>query len=120
MREKGKVVSALVFLLIVMVASFPGCSVSSARGSGNPDIDPFDTGRVATVRIIMKASDWATLKANAYAKDYYKADFWFDDELVADVGVRTKGNASLMETVHWNSDRFTANESYAALEHEMN
>jgi spore coat protein CotH len=106
MRKKTQSVLVAILLIIVVATGLSGCTVSPARSSGDPNIDPFDTSRVATVRILMRESDWKALKANAYAKDYYKADFWFDDELVPDVGVRTKGNASLMETVRWNSDRF--------------
>ncbi len=83
-----------------------GCVVSPATNSGDRSINPFFTDRIATVRIVVSEEDRESLKANAYAKDYYRADFWFDDELVPDVGVRTKGNASLMETVRWNSSRF--------------
>jgi hypothetical protein len=106
MRRKSQAL-LLAFLAVVFIASgFSGCAVSPASGSGDPSVNPFDTSRVATVRIVMKPADWESLKADAYAKDYYKADFWFDDELVPDVGVRTKGNASLMETVNWDSNRF--------------
>jgi len=106
MWQKTKPVIALFLALVFTVTSLSGCAVSPAGGAGDTLVNPFDTSRVATVRIIMEEADWDSLKANAFAKDYYKADFWFDDELVPDVGVRTKGNASLMETVTWKSDRF--------------
>jgi spore coat protein CotH len=106
MFQKSKNIIAAFLALFFIAGSFAGCGVSPASGSGDPNIDPFDTSRVATVRILMKESDWAALKANAFAKDYYKVDFWFDDELVPGVAVRTKGNASLMETMTWKSDRF--------------
>ncbi len=106
MRQKTKPVIASFLALVFTVTSLSGCAVSPAGGAGDTLVNPFDTSRVATVRIIMEEADWDSLKANAFAKDYYKADFWFDDELVPDVGVRTKGNASLMETVTWKSDRF--------------
>jgi spore coat protein CotH len=106
MWQKSKTILAACLAVIMITSGFSGCAVSSARGTGDPSVDPFDTTRVATVRIIMKKTDWESLKTNAYAKDYYQADFWCDDELVPNVGVRTKGNASLMETVNWNSPRF--------------
>jgi spore coat protein CotH len=106
MRQKGKTLLVAFLTFIIIASGFSGCAVSSARGTGDPSVNPFDTTRVATVRIVIKETDWEALKTNAYAKDYYKADFWFDDELVPNVGVRTKGNASLMETVTWKSPRF--------------
>jgi hypothetical protein len=106
MWGKIRLVFLVLLLLITIVTCLSDCTASPARNSGSPDINPFDTSRVATVRIVMKEKDWESLTTNAYAKDYYKADFWFDDELVPDVGVRTKGNASLLETVAWNCPRF--------------
>jgi hypothetical protein len=106
MFQKMKIIITAFLSFIFIATSFCGCAVSPAgNSSGDPQIDPFDTTRVAKVRIVMAEADWEALKANAYAKDYYKADFWFDDELVPDVAVRTKGNASLMETVAWDSSR---------------
>lgn len=104
--KRGGLVFWALLVITVLLTSGAGCAVSPAAKSGDKNINPFFTDRIATVRIVMSEKDWESLKANAYAKDYYKADFWFDDELVPDVAVRTKGNASLMETVHWNSPRF--------------
>jgi hypothetical protein len=106
MLQKTKTIIAAILTLIVIASGFTGCAVSPARGTGDPDVNPFDTTRVAEVRIVMDEADWTSLTTNAYAKDYYPADFWFNDELVPNVGVRTKGNASLMETVNWDSPRF--------------
>jgi spore coat protein CotH len=106
MRKKITAIIAALLLIIIVAPYASGCKVSPAAHSGDPTVDPFYTDRVATVRIVLPEDDWEALKANAYAKDYYKADFWFDDELVPDVGLRTKGNASLQETLHWNSQRF--------------
>ena len=106
MWQKSKVVLFTLLLLITLAPCLSGCAVSPDAYSGNPKINPFYTDRVATVRIVMPENDWQSLMANAYSKDYYKADFWFDDELVPDVAIRTKGNASLQQTVAWNSQRF--------------
>jgi spore coat protein CotH len=106
MWKKSKTVFFALLLLVVLAPCLTGCTTSPAAFSGDPKVDPFYTDRVGTVRIVMPESDWQALMANAYSKDYYKADFWFDDELVPDIGIRTKGNASLQETVVWKSDRF--------------
>jgi spore coat protein CotH len=106
MWQKSKVVLFTLLLLITLAPYLSGCAVSPDAYSGNPEINPFYTDRVATVRIVMPENDWQSLMADAYSKDYYKADFWFDDELVPDVAIRTKGNASLQQTVAWKSQRF--------------
>jgi hypothetical protein len=53
-------------------------------------------GRVAQIRIIMKEDNWQQLKANVRAKQYFRADFWFDSQLVKNVAIRPKGMSSLM------------------------
>jgi hypothetical protein len=96
----------IITLLFALVSAGAGCAgITSARAPYS-NTDPFSDEYIATVRIIISQEDWDSLKKNAYAKEYYTADFWFDDELVPDVAVRTKGNASLMETVRWESPRF--------------
>ena len=96
----------IITLLFALVSAGAGCAgITSARAPYS-NTDPFSDEHIATVRIIISQEDWDSLKRNAYAKEYYTADFWFDDELVPDVAVRTKGNASLMETVRWENPRF--------------
>ena len=93
-------------LSALLVSSVSGCADATSIRAPYSDTDPFTDEYIATVRILISQEDWESLKANAYAKEYYRADFWFDDELVQDVAVRTKGNASLLETVRWESSRF--------------
>ncbi len=106
MWHKAKFLFAILLVLVFLTPYLSGCTVTPEANSGNPDINPFYDDKVATARIVMPESDWQDLVKNAFTKDYYKADFWFDDELVPDVAVRTKGNASLQQTVFWQSDRF--------------
>jgi spore coat protein CotH len=106
MWKKSKGVLFILLLLVIIAPCLVGCKTSPEAYSGNPKVDPFYTDRVSTVRVVMPEGDWQSLMANAYSKTYYKADFWFDNELVPDIGIRTKGNASLQETVNWKSDRF--------------
>ena len=106
MRKKIITIISALLLIIIVAPSISGCAVSPSAYSGDPKVNPFYTDRVATVRIVLPEDDWNDLKANSYAQYYYKADFWFEDELVPDVGLRAKGNASLQETVRWQSQRF--------------
>ncbi len=97
MRKKLKYGVVTLLLLSFAAALFSGCTVSPYAKSGDKNVNPFYADKVATVRILMPEEDWETLKVRAYNKEYFKADFWFDDELVPDVGLRTKGNASPLQ-----------------------
>lgn len=58
-------------------------------------ISPFVDDHVVEIRIVMDEDDLQELKTNAMAKQYVRADFWFDGEPYPNVAVRPKGNSSL-------------------------
>jgi len=95
----------VLLVVIVITTCVSGCAGSASRGTHDPKIDPFVTDRVATVRIVMEEEDWSYCREHAFEERYVSADFWWDDELVPDVGVRTKGNSSLGQAVGWGSPR---------------
>jgi len=105
LRKNIKAILVVFLLFIVLATGVSGCAGSLSRKTYDLNASPFDTSRVATVRIVMKEKDWESLRANAFTKQYVQADFWFDDEKIPNVGVRTKGNASLGQTVGWGSIR---------------
>jgi hypothetical protein len=92
---------------VVLAAGLSGCSSRSSETPSARKPDAFITDRVVTVRIVMKEEYWTACRQNALAEQYLRADFWFDGELVSDVGVRPKGNSSLREAVHLGSPRFS-------------
>ena len=98
----------LMGLVITLLAvSVWGCGQHIPEQQSSESQSPFVTDRVATVRIVMKEQDWTALQQNALAEQYVQADFWFDDELVPNVGVRPKGNSSLRSTAQSGSPRFS-------------
>ncbi len=105
MREKSKAVLTVLMVVIVMATGISGCTSSSSRKTQDSSINPFYTDRVATVRIVMTEEDWSFCQTNAFEEQYVPADFWFEDELIPDVGVRPKGNSSLGQAVGWGSPR---------------
>ncbi len=98
--------SALIVLmaLFVLATGMPGCASLSQEAPSRSD-EPFPDDRVATVRLVMEAEDWAFCQTNAFDEEYVPADFCFDDELLPDIAVRTKGNSSLGQAVGWESPR---------------
>jgi hypothetical protein len=105
MRKNIKSILAIFLLFIVLATCVSGCAGSLSRKTYDRNASPFDTNRVATVRIVMKEKDWESLRANAFEEQYVPADFWFDGEKIPNVGVRPKGNSSLGQAVGWNSPR---------------
>jgi len=97
----------LAALLIIVVAApvISGCAGSASRGTHDPKVDPFVDDCIATVRLVMPEKNWAFCREHAFQEQYVRADFWWDDELVPDVGFRPKGNSSLGQAVGWNSPR---------------
>jgi hypothetical protein len=89
---------------MVLAGGIAGCGgLSSEKTQDNAF--PFYKYRVATIRIVMEEEDWSFCLTSAFEEQYVPADFWFDDELIPDVGIRPKGNSSLGQAVGWDSPR---------------
>lgn len=64
----------------------------------------FDSSIVHTIDVQMSENDWETLKERAIYKEYYDCNLLVDGEMYYHVGVRTKGNSTLVESIarDWN------------------
>ncbi len=61
--------------------------------------DPiFDQSKLHEVRIEMDPADWDALKANYLSNQYYAANISLDNEVVVQVGIRSRGAGSRNET----------------------
>ena len=96
MWKKTKSILAALLLLSVIATCAPGCTVTSGQKVFDRNAPPFDTGRVATIRIVMQEKDWEFCMTHPFDEQYVPADFWFDDELIPDVAVRTTVSASTL------------------------
>jgi spore coat protein CotH len=101
-----KAIMAMLLAVIILAIGISACGDGLSRKKSDQSLDPFDISHVATVRLVMSKENQAECLQNAVAEKYVKADFWFDDELVPDVAIRSKGNASLWETLKLGSYRF--------------
>jgi len=97
----------VVLAVIVLLTGTLGCQRKVPNGTSSRNQEPFITDRVVDVHIVMKEDDWISLQRNALEKQYVRADFWFDGELVQDVAVRPKGVLSLQSVYQTGSPRFS-------------
>jgi hypothetical protein len=96
---------AVAACLMLACLSLVACGgVDSYSHDGRYD-EVFPDDRVQTVRVLMPAQDWESLKTNAMKKEYVRADVWIDDELLRNVAVRAKGHSSLRRLTTYGSDR---------------
>jgi len=102
-RSNRKAMLAGLVAIVILAAGLPGCT----EGIAPQQRDAFITDRVVEVRIVMREEDWTASRTNALAKQYVRADFWFDGELVPDVAVRPKGNSSLRSVFQRGSPRLS-------------
>ncbi len=104
MRNGKKLILITLALLVIFTGGIAGCGYLTGEGDEDNSF-PFYKDRVATVRIVMEEEDWAFCLDNAFEEQYVSGDFWFDDELIPNVGVRPKGNSSLGQAIGWDSPR---------------
>lgn len=65
----------------------------------------FDTSIVHTIDIQIKDSDWQELKDTSLQKNYFSCKVVIDGEPFYQVGVRTKGNSTLVQSIAQDWDR---------------
>ena len=104
MLKRNRSFLLILLTLMVLASGISGCGGLSSEKTQDSAF-PFHKDRVATIRIVMEEEDWSFCLTNAFEEQYVSADFWFDDELILDVGVRPKGNSSLGQTIGWDSPR---------------
>jgi hypothetical protein len=97
-----RILPVVLFIAILPALGLTSCCKSAEEA--DPEF-PFVTDRIATVRLVMEEEDWTFCMEHAFEESYVPADFWFDDEKIPFVGVRTKGNSSLGQAVGWDSPR---------------
>jgi hypothetical protein len=102
--NEKRILCALIGLALVLGVLAIGQNQHLFR-TGDDLKDPFDKGRVATVRIVMSERDWQSVRSNARAKQFMRGDFYFDGRRIPNVAIRTKGMSSLMSVADGRSKR---------------
>ena len=58
----------------------------------------FNDGLLHEIRLSINSKDWQTLRDNYLTNDYYPCDFRWNGQLVRNVGIRSRGQASRSAT----------------------
>jgi spore coat protein CotH len=93
--------------LIIILAFDPKTAgvVSGAHTLGYEKY--FDEASVMTVDIVADDSEWENMLANAREEKYIRCDVVINGERIKNVGIRPKGNSSLLQVVDSGSKRFS-------------
>lgn len=67
----------------------------------------FGSGKVHDIQIQLSDSDWESLKTNALYKECYDSMVTVDGETYYHVGIRTKGNVTLIQSIVRDWDRYS-------------
>lgn len=97
-----------VVLVVVLVLTF-NSKVSGEKAAESPPgyEKYFDENSVMTVDIDINDKDWEDLLANAQEEKYINCDVIINGERIKNVGIRAKGNSSLMQVANSGSQRFS-------------
>ncbi|MGE3842859.1 MAG: CotH kinase family protein [Vicinamibacterales bacterium] len=79
-------------VLLVLCAIPPGAH-AQPQGKGEA-ATLFDDSQLPDVRLRMNRADWLTLTENYLEDTYYPADFVWKDQVVRNVGIRSRGSGS--------------------------
>jgi spore coat protein CotH len=106
MEKKERIVFKCLFVFIVLLAIFLVSAYDKIAGLAKSP-EPFIKNRVVTVRLVMPEKNWKEILSNPMAKQYVRAEFWFDGKRYPNVAVRTKGNSSLMSVARSGTPRLS-------------
>lgn len=80
--------------------------------------DFFDDNFVRDIRLDINTRDWQALKDNYQSNTYYPADFRWQDQVVRNVGIRSRGTASrsgVKPGLRVDFDRYTTDQKFLGL-----
>jgi spore coat protein CotH len=104
----------IVTVVILITALFPACSSqkltssSESTTSGSPDyVEKIFGSEIISLDILADPDKWQTMLDNATAEEYIKVDVVVNGTTFTNVGIRPKGNSSLMQVAQSTSDRFS-------------
>jgi hypothetical protein len=78
----------------------------------------FDDTVLHDLRLTINSKDWAALKENYLSNDYYPCDFRWRDQVVRNVGIRSRGTGSrsgVKPGLRVDFDRYTSNQQFLGL-----
>ncbi|WNY28671.1 hypothetical protein MmiEs2_08740 [Methanimicrococcus stummii] len=100
------IAAALIFVGILLFA--PGLiPIPSASETVNYDEMMFDRNTVMTIEIEMGEADWDHLLSNPHDESYLPCNVTINGQKFSAVGIRVKGQSSLVSVAASNSDRFS-------------
>lgn len=127
MKTPGALVLLLVLMCGVVVATpqqpyrprpQPLFGIGTPPSAGG-EADPFfDDTVLHEVRLAINSKDWATLKENFQANDYYPCDFRWRGQALRNVGIRSRGTGSrsgVKPGLRVDFDRYKSNQQFLGL-----
>lgn len=91
-------ITALAVLLCLCAAAFSDSIAAAADTGVSMEYEQklFDTGSILTVNIVMDEASWNDMLENATAEEYFACDVEINGTTFYRVGIRPKGNTSLV------------------------
>jgi spore coat protein CotH len=81
----------VLFVLLALVAAIPQAGRAQ---TADPTDALFDDTRVHEIRLAINSRDWQTLKEHFLDNDYYPATLTWGDQIVRNIGIRSRGTGS--------------------------
>lgn len=105
-RKLSVFLAALLFIALLV----SGCGVNKAATDETAQgyVSEIDKTKVLSFYISVDETDWQTMLDNAENEEYISADVTINDTTIRNVGIRPKGNSSLMSVARdETTDRFS-------------
>jgi spore coat protein CotH len=114
---KSSVVSSIVTLLAAVAAAVSLTAQAPASPAPTAD-DFFDSSTVHEIRMTVNTRDWAELKQRYQENAYYLADLRWRDQVVRNIGIRSRGFGSRSDVkpgLRVDFDRYASSQEFLGL-----
>ncbi len=137
--DAEQTVKSPIFLFVLLIAALAVVSPSGQQlgtatpqpllgaggsGGGAPAPSPgnsdafFDDSVLQEIRLTMNSKDWETLRTNYLDNTYYPTDFRWRDQVVRNIGIRSRGTGSrsgVKPGLRVDFDRYTTSQTFLGL-----
>jgi spore coat protein CotH len=112
----ARTIAGVLVLAFVVLGRGAIAAAQPQSPSSSPPVDAFfDDSQVHTIKLSINSRDWESLREHYQDNTYYPADFRWQDQVVRNIGIRSRGTGSrsgVKPGLRVDFDRYTGDQKF--------
>ncbi|MBA9029349.1 CotH kinase family protein [Peribacillus huizhouensis] len=101
------IMACLITLFLIVLMVLPNLNIEDKNDEFSYETKLFNEKKVTTINIEIDEKDWASMMENPMAEEMKEATVTVNGKRINNIGIRTKGNSSLMSVASSDSNRYS-------------